>query len=75
MNPSWQKINVLWHYCHWWPDSVGTRITAMFVILVATIALLGLLIALVRAVARDGYGTTPPPRSHLDAFEPQQFVR
>lgn len=75
MNPSWQKINALWHYCHWWLESIGTRITAMFGIVLALIALLVLVAALVHAVARDGYGTTPPPRSHLDGFEPRRFVR
>jgi hypothetical protein len=43
----------------------------MFGIVIILIAVSALLAALVRTVGRDGYGTTPGPRSHHDAFDPQ----
>ena len=30
----WQKINALWHYCHWWQECNSRRITAMITFMV-----------------------------------------
>jgi hypothetical protein len=38
-------------------------------ILLVLIGGIGLLV-----IPNDGYGTRPPPRSHLDPFEPRSFV-
>lgn len=41
-----------------------------FVVVIALIALVALGVHLWRLVARDGYGVTQPPRSHLDELGP-----
>ncbi len=68
VNHAWQEINACWHFCHWWQESEQTRVTAMILLVAALLVLtLTITIALVRTVRRDGYGSRPPPRSHLDA--------
>ncbi|MGI9084438.1 MAG: hypothetical protein ACR2FE_04010 [Aeromicrobium sp.] len=42
----------------------------MVLLLIALVALAAMLVALVRAVAEDGYGRRPPPRSHHAEEEP-----
>jgi hypothetical protein len=64
----WQQINGVWHFCHWWQDYAVSRISAMFtvaIILLVLAAGVGLLV-----IPQDGYGKRPPPRSHLDPFDP-----
>ena len=66
----WQQINGVWHFCHWWRDRDGGMITAMFtvaIVLLVIAAGFGLLV-----IPKDGYGTRPAPRSHIDPFEPRQ---
>ena len=68
----WQQINGVCHFCHWWQKHIEDRISAMFtvaIILLVLAAGIGLLV-----IPNDGYGTRPPPRSHLDPFEPRTFV-
>ena len=36
----------------------------MFIMLIAFLALTGILVSLVRTLVADGYGHRPPPRSH-----------
>jgi hypothetical protein len=43
--PLWQKINALRHFCHWWQNREGRRLTAM-----TTIAFLILMIAALAAL-------------------------
>lgn len=47
-------------------DGVMTVLLA----LVGLLALVATLVALVRAIATDGYGTRPPPRSHQEELGP-----
>lgn len=42
--------------------------TLALLVLVAVIGLVALLVLTFHVVARDGYGTRPPPRSHHDPF-------
>ncbi len=66
----WQQINGVWHFCHWWQYRDDGKITAMFtvaIILLVIAAGFGLLV-----IPKDGYGTRPAPRSHIDPFEPRQ---
>ena len=39
------------------------------IILLVLVAGIGLLV-----IPNDGYGTRPPPRSHLDPFEPRSHI-
>ena len=41
----------------------------MFILLIALVAVAAILVALVRTVVADGYGTRPPPRSHREEEE------
>jgi hypothetical protein len=70
----WQKINVVWHYCHSWQDHARSMITAMTTILLLALvvaAILGIAAATVRSITHDGRGSARPPRSH---FEDPRFV-
>ena len=61
----WQKINVGWHSCHSWQESIGGMITAM-TFLVILLAVAAILIAdTVRLVLHDGQGPQRPPVSHF----------
>ena len=68
----WQQINGVWHFCHWWQNHIEGRISAMFTVAIVLLVLaagFGLLV-----IPKDGYGTRPAPRSHLDPFEPRQHL-
>jgi hypothetical protein len=41
----------------------------MIFLLLAAVALPGILVALARAIAGDGYGVRPPPRSHREEVD------
>jgi hypothetical protein len=61
----WQKINVGWHSCHSWQESIGGMITAMTFLLIL-LAVAAILIAdTVRRVLHDGQGPQRPPVSHF----------
>ncbi len=45
----------------------------MFIFLIALIAI-ATGATLVMLVPKDGYGTRPAPRSHVDSFPPNRFV-
>ncbi|GAA3815136.1 hypothetical protein CSO01_37670 [Cellulomonas soli] len=59
----WQKINEERQFCHSWRILAGRRLSAMTIvwIVLATLALVGVVTALVRTVRTDGYGTRVPP--------------
>jgi hypothetical protein len=68
----WQQINGVWHFCHWWQIYAEGRISAMFTVAIVLLVLaagIGLLV-----IPKDGYGTRPPPRSHIDPFEPHHHL-
>ena len=67
----WQKINVWWHSCHSWQESVGGMITAMtFLLILLAVAVL-LSVETVRRVITDGQGPQRPPVSH---FQDTDFI-
>lgn len=45
----------------------------MFVILIALLVI-ATGVALVVQIPKDGYGTRPAPRSHVDSFPPHRLV-
>jgi hypothetical protein len=68
---SWQKINVVWHSCHSWQESIGGMITAMtFLLILLAVAVL-MSADTVRRVITDGRGPQHPPVSH---FEDPGFI-
>ncbi len=67
----WQKINVRWHSCHSWQESVGGMITAMtFLLILLAVAVL-MSADTVRRVITDGRGSQRPPVSH---FQDPDFI-
>jgi len=67
----WQKSEGVSHFCHWWQQSDGRRITAMTEILTTALTLLALLVgfaALIVFARRDtfaGPGTGYQPSDEL----------
>ena len=61
----WQKINVRWHSCHSWQDSVGGMITAMTFLFILLAVAAVLAADAVRLAITDGQGPTRPPVSHF----------
>ena len=71
LTQGWQKINVEWHSCHSWQDSVGGMITAMtFLLILLAVAVL-MSADTVRRVITDGRGPQHPPVSH---FQDPDFI-
>jgi hypothetical protein len=71
MRPTWQKINVVRHLCHWWHESIRRTISAMNLLMLillvsATTGLLWAGLSLYETITGDGYGRRPAPRSHPD---------
>ena len=70
MRLSWQFFNACRHFCHWWQKVDERRLPAMVTALIL-LALLIATIVTIRAVRRDGYGTTAPPATFEDAPDSQ----
>jgi hypothetical protein len=67
----WQKINVVWHSCHSWQESIGGMITAMTFLLILLVVAAVLSAETVRRVIHDGQGPQRPPVSH---FQDPDFI-
>jgi hypothetical protein len=63
----WQRFDEGGQSCHSWQDVLGHSVTAMSIVALALVllAIVVLLAAVAVTVHRDGYGSVPPPRSHL----------
>lgn len=63
---------------YWNANLVHDGVMTVILALAGLIALAATLMALARAVATDGYGKRPPPRSHQEELGPwitQQYSR
>lgn len=63
---------------YWNANRVHHGVMTVIFALIGLLALVATLVVLMRAIATDGYGTRPPPRSHqeeLGSWTTQQFSR
>ena len=72
----WQEINYHCRSCHWWQERDGRRIAAMntIIVLLALVALAGLLVSYVRHDRFAGPAATHPLLDDLGPVELRQHL-